>query len=211
LADPDRMASSCDYTRKGRLAINRNERSDSMACKRSAVRARLAPQVRSKTRTNRTASTAAKYSNGGRLGRRIRVRIGQLARLGPLARHRIPGAEPALVSLSPGQIRVSSVSDFVIRSPPGPPAGPFLPAAVAAFASGLAAPAVPAGSIHSTETASAGQGCAFADGGCGRLGTWCPWCQSDAGRAGAPGEAPCATRRTRARPGAGRQVACRKL
>jgi hypothetical protein len=47
-----------------------------MACKRSAVRARLAPQVRSEIRTNRTASTAGKYSNGGRLGRRMCVRSG---------------------------------------------------------------------------------------------------------------------------------------
>ena len=56
-----------------------------MACKRSAVRARLAPQVRSEIRTNRTASTAGKYSNGGRLDRRTCVRIGDLPRLGLLA------------------------------------------------------------------------------------------------------------------------------
>jgi len=49
-----------------------------MACKRSAVRARLAPLVRSEIRTVRTASTAGKYSNGGRLGRRTCVRIGHL-------------------------------------------------------------------------------------------------------------------------------------
>ena len=48
------------------------------ACKRSAVRARLAPLVRSEIRTNRTASTAAKYSNGGRLGRRTCIRTGVL-------------------------------------------------------------------------------------------------------------------------------------
>src|SRR6202044_2283643 len=53
-----------------------------MACKRSAVRARLAPLVRSQIRTDRTASTAAKYSNGGRVGRRSCVRIGILSRLG---------------------------------------------------------------------------------------------------------------------------------
>jgi hypothetical protein len=47
-----------------------------MACKRSAVRARLAPQVRSEIRMTRTASTAGKYSNGGRMGRRMCVRIG---------------------------------------------------------------------------------------------------------------------------------------
>ena len=41
-----------------------------MACKRSAVRARLAPLVRSKIRTGRAVSTAGKYSNGGPLGRR---------------------------------------------------------------------------------------------------------------------------------------------
>ena len=80
-----------------------------MACKRSAVRARLAPLVRSVIRTNRTASTAGKYSNGGRVGRRTCVRIGHLPRLGLLAGHRVPGAEPALASLSPGQIPVSSV------------------------------------------------------------------------------------------------------
>ena len=67
-----------------------------MACKRSAVRARLAPQVRSEIRTNRTGSTAAKYSNGGRLGRRTCVRIGIFPRAGLLAGQRIPDAEPAL-------------------------------------------------------------------------------------------------------------------
>jgi len=60
-----------------------------MACKRSAVRARLAPLVRSKIRTDRTASTAGKYSNGGRVGRRTCVRIGHLRRLGLLAGHRV--------------------------------------------------------------------------------------------------------------------------
>ena len=60
-----------------------------MACKRSAVRARLAPLFRSLIRTNRTASTAGKCSNGGRLGRRTCVRIGHLCRLGLLAGQQI--------------------------------------------------------------------------------------------------------------------------
>jgi transposase len=76
-----------------------------MACKRSAVRARLAPLVRSEIRTIRTVSTAGKYSNGGRVGRRMCVRIGHLLPAGLLAGHRLQ----TLVSLSPGQIRVSSV------------------------------------------------------------------------------------------------------
>ena len=49
-----------------------------MACKRSGVRIPLAPLVRSKIRTDRTASTAAKYSNGGPMGRRTCVRIRHL-------------------------------------------------------------------------------------------------------------------------------------
>jgi hypothetical protein len=64
-----------------------------MACKRSAVRARLAPLVRSEIRTDRTGSTAGKYSNGGRVGRRMCVRSGMFPRLGLLAGHRIPGAD----------------------------------------------------------------------------------------------------------------------
>jgi hypothetical protein len=80
-----------------------------MACKRSAIRARLAPQVRSEIRTNRTAvqqqstATAAGWAA---------VRVfgsGIVPWLGLLAGHRIPGAVPALVSLSPWQMRVSSV------------------------------------------------------------------------------------------------------
>jgi hypothetical protein len=47
-----------------------------MACKRSGVRISLAPLVRSIIRTVRTVSTAAKYSNGGPVGRRTCVRIG---------------------------------------------------------------------------------------------------------------------------------------
>ena len=39
------------------------------------------------------------------VGRRTCIRIGRLPPLGLLAEHRIPGAVPALVSLSPGQIR----------------------------------------------------------------------------------------------------------
>jgi hypothetical protein len=87
-----------------------------MACKRSAVRARLAPLVRSEIRTDRTGSTAAKYSNGGRVGRRTCVRIGHLPPAGLLAGHRSPDAESALVSLSPAQIPASSVPRLL---PPG--------------------------------------------------------------------------------------------
>jgi hypothetical protein len=74
-----------------------------------AVRDRLAPLVRSEIRTIRTASTAGKYSNGGRLGRRMCVRIGHLPPPGAAGRHRIPGAASTLVSLSPVQIALSSV------------------------------------------------------------------------------------------------------
>jgi len=75
-----------------------------MACKRSAVRARLAPLVRSEIRTNRTGSTAGKYSNGGRVGRRMCVRMGRVTPLELLAWLWVPGAELAVLSLSPGQI-----------------------------------------------------------------------------------------------------------
>ena len=47
-----------------------------MACKRSGVRIPIAPQIRSKIRTDRTAGTAVKYRNGGPVGRRTCVRIG---------------------------------------------------------------------------------------------------------------------------------------
>ena len=59
---------------------------DSQACKRSGVRISLAPLVRSIIRTDRTGSTAAKYRNGGRMGRRTCVRIGIFRWRGLLAR-----------------------------------------------------------------------------------------------------------------------------
>ena len=53
-----------------------------------------------------------------------------------LARRRIPGAEQALASLSPGRIPALPVPCPLATWPPsGPPRGPFLPVTVAAFAS----------------------------------------------------------------------------
>ena len=106
-----------------------------MACKRSAVRARLAPLVRSQIRTNRTASTAAKYSNGGRVGRRTCVRIGHLPRLGLLAGHRIPGANRRWSVCHLGKSLSHRSRDSCRRVTTGPPGGPFPPVTVAAFAS----------------------------------------------------------------------------
>ena len=106
-----------------------------MACKRSAVRARLAPLVRSLIRTVRTASTAGKYSNGGRVGRRTCVRIGHLRRPGLLAGHRVRALNrrwPAC-HLRKSQSRCSRDSCCLITT--GPPGEPFPPVTVAAFAS----------------------------------------------------------------------------
>jgi hypothetical protein len=77
-----------------------------VACKRSGVRISLAPLVRSEIRTDRTGSTAAKYSNGGAMGRRTCVRIGiaSLARL--LARLRISVTALLPSGVPPGQILV---------------------------------------------------------------------------------------------------------
>ena len=54
--------------------VGRGRAGGSQACKSSAVRVHLSPLVRCEIRTNRTASTAVKYSHGGRLGRRTCVR-----------------------------------------------------------------------------------------------------------------------------------------
>jgi len=114
-----------------------------MACKRSAVRARLAPQVRSEIRTFRTGSTAGKYSNGGRVGRRTYVRIGHLPPAGAAGRaadsRRLAGSGQPVTWANP---RLIGPVTLAIWSPPGPHGGPLLPVTVAAFASGPAALAV---------------------------------------------------------------------
>ena len=108
-----------------------------IACKRSAVRARTAPLVRSIIRAVRTASTAGKYSNGGRVGRRMCVRIG---RISPID---VAGTTPDSRSWTEAGQPVTWANPRLIGPvilatwpPPSPLEGPFLPATVAAFASG---------------------------------------------------------------------------
>jgi hypothetical protein len=103
-----------------------------MACKRSAVRARLAPLVSGEIRTNRTAGTAAKYSNGGRVGRRTCVRIGYFPGWGLLARRWLPGAGQPVTWAN---TRLIGSVTLVTWPPPGSPGGPFPPVTAAAFAS----------------------------------------------------------------------------
>ena len=76
------------------------------------------------------------------MGRRTRVRIGHLRRPGLLTGQRIPGAEPALVSLSPAQIACPRSRDSCHRVTTRPSWRAFPPATVAAFASSPAALAV---------------------------------------------------------------------
>ena len=104
-----------------------------MACKRSAVRARLAPLVRSEIRTIRTASTAAKYSNGGQLGRRMCVRIGHLRRLGLLAGHRVQALNRRWPACHLGKSRSCQSRDSCSHR--AALLEPFPPVTVAAFAS----------------------------------------------------------------------------
>jgi hypothetical protein len=107
-----------------------------MACKRSAVRARLAPLVSSEIRTDRTASTAAKYSHGGRAGRRTCVRIRHLLRQGCwtdsgfLAPDRCRSASELGKSLFRGPVTLAA------RPPDRFPGRPFLIVAVVSFACG---------------------------------------------------------------------------
>jgi hypothetical protein len=83
-----------------------------MACKRSALRARLAPprseakfeQIEQVVQQESTA-TAAVWAAVCVFG------SGIFSRLGPPAGHRIPGAESTLASLSPGQIQSSPSRD----------------------------------------------------------------------------------------------------
>ena len=82
-----------------------------MACKRSGVRISLAPLVRSIIRTDRTASTAAKYRNGGPMGRRTCVRIGMFHWRGLLARPRILAAAPLPPRALPGQFSFPGMCD----------------------------------------------------------------------------------------------------
>ena len=121
---------------------------DSQACKRSAVRARLAPQVRVLIRTVRAASTAAKYSNGGRLAAVPVFGSGTFPRQScwPDTGFQALNRPWSACHLGKSQSRLSR--DLCCRSPPAPPVGLFLPVTVAVFASGLAALAVP---IHSAE------------------------------------------------------------
>jgi hypothetical protein len=82
-----------------------------MACKRSGVRISLAPLVRSEIRIDRTGSTAAKYSNGGPVGRRTYVRIECLPAPALLARPPIPSRAAALPALPAGQIALRGYGD----------------------------------------------------------------------------------------------------
>ena len=65
-----------------------------MACKRSAVRARLAPPGQKYNSNDSAASTAGKYSNGGRVGRRRCVRIRHLPPARAAGRTPVPDAQP---------------------------------------------------------------------------------------------------------------------
>ena len=203
-----------------------------MACKRSAVRARLAPLVRSEIRTDRTGSTAGKYSNGGGVGRRMCVRSGMFPRLGLLAGHRIPGADRRCPACHLGKSRPIGPVTLATWPPPTPLGGPFLPATVAAFASGPGHAGRPGRCDSLPGTAPADQDGAFADGRRGaraqrvapmvsarRWARWCaaplrrrvaPWRSSlrPCRRAGASREEPGAARRTGNWPSTGRQVAC---
>jgi hypothetical protein len=82
-----------------------------MACKRSGVRISLAPLVRIEIRTNRTVGTAAKYSNGGPLGRRTSVRIDISRWRGLLARPRISVTAQVLTSVPPRQTPSVGICD----------------------------------------------------------------------------------------------------
>ncbi len=88
--------------------------------------------------SRKVAGTAGKYSNGGQLAAVCVFGSGIFSRLGLLAGHRIPGAEAALVSLSPGKSppRRSRDSRHLVTT--RLPGGPCPSVAVAAFASGPA-------------------------------------------------------------------------
>ena len=90
-----------------------------MACKGSGVRISLAPLARSVIGTDRTASTAAKYRNGGPVGRRMCVRIGQLPPAELLADQRVPDGAAALSGPSAGITPFPRSRDFCRRSPHG--------------------------------------------------------------------------------------------
>ena len=107
------------------------------SCKRSAVRARLAPLVRSESRKTRTASTAGKYNNGGRLGRCTCVfGSGVFPRLGLLVQQRIPDTDQRWRACHLGKPRRSA--PVTLARPPGTNRSArrrCLPVAVAAFVS----------------------------------------------------------------------------
>jgi hypothetical protein len=157
-----------------------------MACKRSAVRARLAPLVTSEIRTDRTASTAAEYSNGGRVGRRMCVRSDMFPRLGLLAGHRIPGAEPTLVSLSPGQIPPHRSGDSCWLATARPSQGAIPASGCCRICKWSGRAGRPGRAIHSREPRQlARRACSRTAGAARGLSAWRRWCQPRAGLAGA--------------------------
>ena len=123
---------------------------DSQACKRSAVRARLAPpgQKRNSNESNRQYSrkaTAAEWAAVRVFGSGVFLR----ARL--LAGQRIPDADPALPACHLRKSPCHRSRDSCRRVTTGSPEGPFLPATVAAFASSPAALAILVVRVYSQE------------------------------------------------------------
>jgi hypothetical protein len=199
-----------------------------MACKRSAVRARLAPLVRSLIRKTRTASTAGRYSNGGRWAA-VRVFGSHVPPAGLLAGQRIPGAEPTTVSLSPGQIPPHRSGDFC-RLATTPPSRRAIPASGCCRTCKWSGRAGRPGRCDSLPGAApAAQGGAFADGRRGARAQrvapmvsgrrWARWCAAPLTHRVALWRSACAhagtlARHVRnqaprgARDVAGRQVAC---
>ena len=153
-----------------------------MACKRSAVRARLAPLVRSEIRTVRTASTAAKYSNGGHPGRRTCIRSGIFPRASCL---QDSGFQTLNQRWSACHLRKSPCHrsrDSCHSITTGPPGGPFLPVTVAAFASSPAAlPVLAVRPLPGASRLLARPARSLTAGSPRRLGASRRWCQSGAG------------------------------
>ena len=144
---------------------------------------------------SRFTSTAGKYSNGGRVGRRTCARIRHLPLAGLLAGRRTPGAEPALVRpVTCANRPVIGPVTLTTWPPPGALGGPFLPVTVAAFASSRDVLAVVA--IRSTpRSGPAREGRALAEGSAAReLGA--PRVSVRRCAAAAPREEPGAPRRT---------------
>ena len=114
-----------------------------MACKRSAVRARLAPpgQMRNSNRANRQYSRKVQQRRPGGPPYVCSDRAPSPARAAgrtPGSRRWIGGGQPVTWA-NPSLVGPVTLAAW---SPSGPPGGPFLPVTVAGFASGLAALAV---------------------------------------------------------------------